>query len=145
MARPPGSSWGLSSDTAMDWRVDAACRSHADPDAWIVKKSTLSEENRTALRICATCPVIAQCRAWYDSLDPLMRQSVVAGGVRWSNTGKPVLKGDGGTWTIVCHYCGAGFVAGWAHARYCGRDCYVAARRERLNRAQREKRAERAA
>lgn len=136
----------MSSDTAMDWRVDAACRSHGDPDAWIVKKSTLSEENRTALRICSTCPVMRQCRSWYDSLEPEMRQSVVAGGVRWSSKGEPVTKGDDGSrWPIVCHRCGTEFVADWAHARYCSHECNLAARRDRCNQAQRAKRREAAA
>lgn len=83
------SSWDLSSDTVMDWRIDAACRETGNPDAWFVKKSALSEENHTALRICRSCPVLVQCRGWYDTLRPEMRQSVIAGGMRWSNTGQP--------------------------------------------------------
>lgn len=73
----------------MDWRIDAACRYANNPDAWMVTRSEMSGENKTALRICRTCPVMARCRSWYDSLEPDMRQSVIAGGIRWNSYGHP--------------------------------------------------------
>ena len=83
------SAWDLSGDTVMDWRVGAACRESLDPDAWLVSTTNLTAANREALRVCTTCPVRAQCLAWYESLPREMRLSVIAGGIRFNDAGHP--------------------------------------------------------
>jgi hypothetical protein len=83
------SAWGFGTDTVMDWRTDAACRGSTVPDAWFVTRADLSSANVMALKICRTCPVMDQCRSWYESLDPELRQSVIAGGIKWNSYGPP--------------------------------------------------------
>lgn len=83
------SSWGMDSEQVMDWRINAACRDAIDPDAWLVSTTHLTAANRDALRVCTTCPVRKQCLAWYESLPRDMRLSVIAGGVRFDDAGRP--------------------------------------------------------
>jgi excisionase family DNA binding protein len=85
----PKSAWGFGADTVMDWRVKAACRDALDPDAWMVTTAAPSDANLDALRTCRGCPVQRACLAWYETLPPIMRQSVIAGGVRWDHNGQP--------------------------------------------------------
>lgn len=83
------SSWGLDSEQVMDWRVRAACRDSGYPDAWIVVTAVPTPANRHALAKCHRCPVQAACLSWYESLPPVMRQDVIAGGKRWDAKGEP--------------------------------------------------------
>lgn len=42
------------------WMEDAAC-SRVDPDAWFPEKGS---SNKDAKRVCATCPVVPECREY---------------------------------------------------------------------------------
>lgn len=58
------SAYDLDSDPAEAWRLDAACFGY-DPDWWeLIGKET--EANRMAKRICAGCPVTADCKDMAD-------------------------------------------------------------------------------
>jgi len=48
------------------WRDDAACAG-ADPDSWFPEPGRTTP--RTAVRVCATCPVRRNCLAWALAFD----------------------------------------------------------------------------
>lgn len=56
----------LVDESGRDWRDRAACRYH-DPELFYPKRRhgmVREREVARAAAICATCPVLADCRAW---------------------------------------------------------------------------------
>ncbi|MFY0511832.1 WhiB family transcriptional regulator [Streptomyces anulatus] len=51
---------------AADWRDDALCRSHPNPELWFPKgtDAVSMADERQAKQICTGCPVMAACRRW---------------------------------------------------------------------------------
>ncbi|MDX3214554.1 WhiB family transcriptional regulator [Streptomyces sp. ME02-6991-2B] len=49
-----------------DWRTLAACRDH-DPELWF-PDPTDYDTRRAAVTICRTCPVIAECLTFADTI-----------------------------------------------------------------------------
>lgn len=58
----------------LDWQARAACRD-ADPDLFFPETGGPDNGTNEALAICATCPVIAQCRAYADRVEARYGQS----------------------------------------------------------------------
>ncbi|MGI5252792.1 WhiB family transcriptional regulator [Actinacidiphila glaucinigra] len=48
-----------------DWREQATCRGHEDPDLWFPNPTDYARQ-RAAIVICRTCPVQAACDQWAD-------------------------------------------------------------------------------
>jgi len=82
----------MSDQLAEDWKPRAACCGDANPDAWMVTESRGVEARvtqRRALRICRSCPVLTECRAWYYTMPPAMRRDTIAGAIIWNRFGQP--------------------------------------------------------
>lgn len=61
------SAYGLDTPRVVDWRERAACRDH-DPEWWsLMGPRVLSSANARAMRVCADCPVLADCAEWADA------------------------------------------------------------------------------
>ena len=73
IARPPGA-----------WADDGTCSSHP-LDLW---NSPALHERREAAAICATCPVLDNCRTWAHSLPRGDRWGVIAA-TDWNDKRKP--------------------------------------------------------
>lgn len=86
------SAWGLDSEPALDWSSEAACDPKTADWFWLDDSEPghwggLSANNRQALRVCASCPVLRQC---YDfELAAGDETPRIAAGVRWS-AGLPI-------------------------------------------------------
>jgi len=82
------SAWGLEIERDVNWRQFAACGPETADWFWIVGRpgpTQLTLDNREALRLCQTCPVITNCvrheqghRAQYPH---------IAGGLLWTTDG----------------------------------------------------------
>lgn len=82
------SAWGLEIDRDLDWRQRAACGPDTAEWFWLYQKSgpaALTKENRAALELCRTCPVVAQCIREEES--NRIRDSHIAGGLIWTIEG----------------------------------------------------------
>ncbi|MYX36745.1 MULTISPECIES: WhiB family transcriptional regulator [unclassified Streptomyces] len=51
--------------TDQNWREQAACRDHPDPDLWFPKPTDYARQ-RAAVLICRACPVQADCDQWAE-------------------------------------------------------------------------------
>lgn len=53
-------------EPAADWRSDAACATHDDPDLWfpIGDSPAAKEQASQAKAICRTCPALQACGTW---------------------------------------------------------------------------------
>ena len=118
-------SWGLDSDTVVDWRSKAVCRPGGgwDPDMWVVEGASLSGDNEVARDLCDDCPVATQCREFADRT---RATDVIMAGV-WR---RGRIDSEG-TVERRCEHCGRLFTAkARSQARYCGGVCRVQVYRE---------------
>ncbi|MEU4092017.1 WhiB family transcriptional regulator [Streptomyces sp. NPDC026673] len=51
-----------------DWRQQAACRGHDDPDLWFAHPTEYARR-RSALVICRACPVAVECDQFAEDND----------------------------------------------------------------------------
>ena len=132
-----------------DWRNDAACKGLAPQfDAKIAGEHYAAQKTRheTAKRICATCPVIAECKADFNPLyDAGVRfgkvygvdkSNVPAGGGRGHVERKPV-----GKEKPITHGTTGGYRAHLRRQERSCEACHNAEKRYRKDRALAKKRA----
>lgn len=87
--------YGLDTPRDLDWRQQARCaQPDVSPDRWHTDRHRDGHDNNGAAgwarHICLHhCPVLAQCRADTDALEPEWRQSCVLGGVIYDYHGRP--------------------------------------------------------
>ena len=61
----------------VEWQLEAACRG-CDPDIWFPTRGKDVHEGKT---ICATCPVLVECRDWADFY---AERRGIWGGLTWN-------------------------------------------------------------
>jgi hypothetical protein len=110
------SAYDLDSDPAEAWRLDAACFG-CDPDWWeLIGKET--EANRMAKRICAGCPVTADCK---DMADRTHSWGLIYGGKAYY---RPTRRATP-QWAI-CARCMTAFERRAVWAKFCSDRCRIA-------------------
>lgn len=99
-----------------DWRSHAACADH-DPELFHLNPG---ENPRAALAICATCPVIAPCRAWADEIGD---DDAILGGTTPKQRRKEAARQrqQSGPQIRRCRWCRGMFMT--QGAQYCGPRC----------------------
>jgi len=78
---------------------DMPCHTH-NPELWHVE-SSLTLENRVALTLCRSCPVLGACDDWYQGMDRKQRIHTIAGGRYYGVSGTEVSAHKPGGATIT--------------------------------------------
>ncbi|HUK68238.1 MAG TPA: WhiB family transcriptional regulator [Streptosporangiaceae bacterium] len=118
------------------WK-DAALCAQVDPDLWFPADGS-SATAATARRICAGCPVRAECLDYAVTLEPLPLDGIWAGLTHVQVRQVAAAR----TRPRPCFTCGATFVPASPQNRaYCSDGCRDVARREQSAASERRRRA----